>query len=491
MIARVAKGAGIYTIGLGISKVLLLAIQLLLARRLGMSGYGLYHLGWSSLLLLQSFALLGLDQGVLRFGAVYRTHDNSESVKGSLAASLLLSLLSSLLVTGAILIAAGPIAKTFFHTPAFAPLLCWFALALPFLAISRVTGAFVQSHHDILRMTLIQQICQPGMDLLLVLVVFALGGGLRGAVEALLFSAIFTALVGLYSVRQVFPQFFASLKPEFHWSELLRYSLAVSAAFVLYQVFWRAPSLMLGHLGTAAEVGLYSAAATLSSPPGFISMIFAQPFMPAMVDLCEHGRTDDLAHLYQTVTRWTYMVVIPGFGFLILFRHQFLALFGQDFRAGASILVCLSSAWMVYYAKGPVSALLDMTGRQKLDALNQAGVAALSLALGWWLIPIAGAEGLGWALGISILAWSACEAAEAWILYGLFPLRAHFVRQLLIGLASFAVGDFLHVHAGVLAGALAGAGAYLALTLCFGLPRDDRDLLHRGWQRVLLREDAT
>jgi O-antigen/teichoic acid export membrane protein len=118
--------------------------------------------------------------------------------------------------------------------------------------------------------------------------------------------------------------------------------------------------------------------------------------MPVMVDLYEQRNFPELDLLYRTVARWTSMIVIPAFGFLMLFRKQILEVFGRDYAGATAILVPLSVAWMIYYAKGPVDSLLDMTGRQIVDLANVAGVLVLSLGLEMWLIPRAGAVGAGW-----------------------------------------------------------------------------------------------
>ena len=362
--SRLAAGVSIYTVGIGSNKLLLLAVQVLLARLLRISGYGLYSLGFNAVILLQSLALVGLDQGMLRFGAIYRTREQGGLVKGTLLSSLAVGVASSIVVSASLWIASPAISMQVFRDPNLAPMLQIFSMALPFYVIARITGSFAQSHHDIFRMTLIQQIAQPGLNLIFVAALFLLRGNLEWAAKAFVISTAFSALVGVYSVRSVFPEFFSSLRAEFQFKELLRYSLTLSAIAILYQLFWRAPSLLLGHLASASEVGLFSAAVTLASPPGFISLIFAQPFMPMMVDVYEQGNLSELDALYRTVTRWTSMVVIPGFGFLMLFRKQILTLFGRDFRRAGDILILMGLAWMIYYAKGPVAALLDMTGRR-------------------------------------------------------------------------------------------------------------------------------
>jgi O-antigen/teichoic acid export membrane protein len=466
--------------------LLLLAIQVFLARQLRLSGYGIYNLGFNTMILLQSVALMGLDQAVLRYGALYRGRGQLEFVKGTLVVSLALGVVSSVVVATALFLVSPNVSVRVFSEPNLGPTLQIFALALPFYIVARITGAFAQSHHDILRMTVIQQTSQPGLYLLLVAALFFAGGGLRWAVVGFVISTAFSAVVGIHSIRAVFPECFSSLRGRLHWRELLRYSAALSAIAILYQLFWRAPSLLLGHLASASEVGLFSAAATLASPPGFLSLIFAQPFMPMMVDLYEQRNFRELDLLYRTVTRWTYIVVIPSFGFLVLFRKQILALFGQDFKGAEGIMVTLGLAWMIYYAKGPVSALLDMTGHQAIDLGNLAGVLVLSLVLGLWWIPRTGAVGAGWAISISILAWSLAELIEAWIFFRIPPLSKHLVQITFLATLAFGAGFVLQGHVSVVAQGCSVGGLYLLLSFLFGFTPADRDLLRRGVRKLTL-----
>lgn len=486
VLSRLAKGTSIYTIGTCIGKLLLLGTQVFLARAFRISGYGLYNLGFSALILLQSVALMGLDQSVLRYAALYRNRGQAEYIKGTLFASLLTGAAASVLLSAGLILMSRVISLRLFNQVDLYPTLRIFALALPFYVITRVTGAFAQSHHDILRMTVIQQISQPALNLLLVAMLFLLGAGLRLSVWAFTASTVFSACVGIYSIRSIFPEFFSSLRIRFHAFELVRYSLALTAIAILYQMFWRAPSLLLGNLSGAAEVGLYSAAVTLASPPGFISLIFAQPFMPMMVDLYEQRKFEELGSLYATVTRWTQMVVIPSFGVLVLFRKQILSLFGGDFEGAGPILVAMGLAWMVYFAKGPVAAVLDMTGRQLIDLANQIGILVLSLSLCLWLIPRSGAIGAGLAVSISILVWSLAELIEGWILFRFPPFSRHFIQTLSLTGLIFGAGFLIQDHVSLATEAILVGSLYILLTFLFVVTPPDRDLIRRAIRKASL-----
>jgi O-antigen/teichoic acid export membrane protein len=486
VLSRLAKGTSIYTIGTLLGKLLLLATQVFLARALQISGYGLYNVGFSALILLQSLALMGLDQSVLRYAALYRNRGQAEFIKGTLLASLVTGLAASVLASAALILLSPVISARLFHAPGLSSPLKIFACALPFYIVARITGSFAQSHHDILRMTNIQQVSQPGLNLLLVAALFLLGGGLRAAVWAFTASTAFSAAVGAYSIHSIFPEFFTSLRVRIHGFELVRYSLALTVIAILYQMFWRAPILLLGHFSGAAEAGLFSAAATLASPPGFISQIFAQPFMPTMVDLYEQGKFRELESLYATVTRWTQLVVIPSFGVLVLFRKQIVALFGRDFRGAEWILITMGLAWMVYYAKGPVSAVLDMTGRQFIDLANLAGVMVLFLGLGLFLIPRFGAKGAGLAIAMSVLAWSAAELIEGWIFFQFPPFNRHLFQSLLLAGVVFGGGFLIQDHVSLAVEAIVIGSLYLLLTFLCVLTESDRDLLRRAMKKVSL-----
>ena len=486
VLSRLARGTSIYTLGTLLGKLLILVTQVILARALKISGYGLYNVGFNTLILLQSLALLGLDQSVLRYAALYRNRGQAEFVKGTLLASLVTGVAVSLLVSAGLILASPTISARLFHAPGLSPALRIFAFALPFYVVARITGSFAQSHHDILRMTNIQQVSQPGLNLLLVAGLFFLGGGLRSAVWAFTVSTAFSALVGVYSIRSIFPEFFTSLRVRVHGFELVRYSLALTAIAILYQTFWRAPILLLGHFSGAAEAGLFSAAAALASPPGFISQIFAQPFMPTMVDLYEQGNFRELESLYLTVTRWTQMVVIPSFGALVLFRKQIVALFGGEFRGAEWIVITMGLAWMVYYAKGPVSAVLDMTGRQFIDLANLAGVVVVSLGLGLFLIPRFGARGAGLAIAMSVLAWSAAELTEGWIYFQFPPFNRHLFQSLLLAGVVFSGGFLIQDHVSLAVEAIFISSLYILLSFLCVLTASDRDLLRRAMKKASL-----
>ena len=436
---RLARGASIYVVWLAVGKGLTVILQIVLGRWLGPANYGLYSLGYSLVSLLSWVSVLGLDQGVLRFCAIHRTREEPGKVQATVWRALTLAGVASVLTT-ALLVAGSNMISNKFFTPAFACVLAAFALTLPFVALLRIAGTYLQSLHDIHRMSVLQLLARPSFNFVLLALAIVLGLGLGGAVGAYVLCCVGSAALAAYYLAKFLPAK-SHDKPvvsDGH-SRLMRYSLTLMASGLTYQTILRAPQVLLGHLSTNAEVGVFSAGASFALGFGFMTSTFLQPAMPMMVELHEKRQSDGMRRLYQNSTRWTLAAVVPIFLFLTLFNGEVMRLFGRNFIAAGPILVAMSLGWLAYYGKGPGSALLQMTGRQNLDMANTLSVAVLTIVANYLAIPRYGAMGAALATAGSIAVWALVEYVEVRILFGLSPWSPGAQRNILAAAATAAL----------------------------------------------------
>lgn len=428
---RLARGASAYIVWLAIGKGLTVIVQVVLGRWLGPSDYGMYSLGYSTTSLLSWVSVLGLDQGVLRFCAVHQTREHFDSAGATFWRALKLAIVASVLTSALLVLGSGTIAGWFF-TPSFAVVLFGFAITLPFVALIRVAGTYLQSLHDIHRMSVLQLLARPSLNLALLVLAIGFGWGLGGAVGAYVLCCVGAAGIAAYYLLKKSPTrpVLGRRTPRADPS-LMRYSLALMCSGLGYQVILRAPQVALGHFSTKVQVGIFSAGASFALGFCFMNSTFLQPAMPIIVELHEKKQYEALQHLYQNATRWTLAVVTPIFLILCLFTNQIMSFFGRDFAAGGPVLLAMSLAWLVYYCKGPGSALLQMTGRQNLDLANTVGVAALTVASNCLAIPLYGAFGAAFATAASIVVWSLLEYFEIKVIYGLSPWSRGAQRNIL------------------------------------------------------------
>ena len=481
---RLARGALVYVLALVVGKGLTVTLQIVLGRWLGPSSYGLYSLGYSIVSLLSWVAVLGLDQGVLRFCAIHRTREESDKMRATLWRALVLAGVASALTATLLAIRSRQIAVRFF-TPSFAIVLAAFALTLPFLTLVRIAGTFLQSLHDIYRMSVLQLLARPAFNIALVAIAITMGFGLGGAVGAYVLCCVGTAVLAGYYLAKNLPakENRRSIAGTGH-SALMRYSLTLMIAGLTYQVILRAPQILLGHLSSASQVGVFSAGASFALGFGFMTSTFLQPAMPMMVELHETRQSDGLRRLYQNSTRWTLAVVTPIFLLLALFHKEVIHMFGRNFAAAGPILVAMSLGWLVYYGKGPGSALLQMTGRQNLDMANTMGVAVLTVVTNYLAIPRYGALGAALATAGSISVWALVEYVEVRILFGLSPWSPGAQRILLGAVITSAMTLSLRTALPWQILLLVTVCSYGAFYFGFCLEADDRQVVAAGLGRI-------
>lgn len=486
---RLAQGASIYVVSLAIGKGLTVALQIVLGRWLGPSRYGLYALGYSIVGFFSWVAVLGLNHGVLRYCAIYSTQRKSDNVRAILWQAIELAGVASVL-TAALLIAGSHLIAEKVFTPSFASVLAAFALTLPFVAFVRIAGNYFQSLHDIYRLSVLHLLAGPALNIVLLALAIGIGWGLEGAVGAYVLCCVGTAVLAVYYLTKEHgvARSGSSTVTAAH-PQLMRYSLVLMFAGLSYQVILRAPQVLLGHLGSSAQVGVFSAGASFALGFGFMTSTFLQPAMPMMVELDEKKHNDDLHRLYQNSTRWTLAVVTPIFLLLALFHNEVMRLFGRNFSAAGPILVAMSLGWLAYYGKGPGSSLLQMTGRQYLDLLNTFGVAVLTVTANYLVIPHYGAIGAAVATAGSIAVWALAEFLEIWFLYGLAPWSSGAQRIILGSVITTVVTIALRTVLPWEILLLAAMSIYGAFYFGFCLEADDLHVIAAGTTRlkVLLR----
>lgn len=97
-VGSVARGAGISTFGQGVSRVLGYATQIAIARMYGPTQLGFYVLGTTMIAFANVISQVGMDNGVVRYVAHYRTERDASRIRGTILFALWLTFGLSLVV---------------------------------------------------------------------------------------------------------------------------------------------------------------------------------------------------------------------------------------------------------------------------------------------------------------------------------------------------------------------------------------------------------
>ncbi len=433
---QVAKGGGIAFIGSVIGKVATFGLHILLGRVLGPGVYGVYALGTSVTGIAQSVASLGLNEGVIRFSAMYRGVGDNARVKGTILAALAISSISSVVAAAVLFGFSRPIAERFFHETDLVWVLRVFAMALPFYVLMGITTSFAQSFRRIGIQQGIQNIFRPLFNLVLVGLAFLLGFRLAGAVYGFLVSGIVSAVLGFYFLWRIFPEVVRISNAVYQTAQLARFSVPMFLIGISYFLLTYTDRIMLGYFRKASDVGVYNAATVIALQMTIFLGAFISIFSPMVSDLHNRGNRKELESLFTTTTKWILSLTLPLFIILMIFSKSIMLIFGPKFIGGWIVLIILALAQLVNVGTGPVGMFLQMTGRQDIDCMNGIILLLLNIGLNGWLIPIYGTLGAAIATGVSLILVHIARLVQVVMIFKMIPYDARYIKPITAAMTS-------------------------------------------------------
>lgn len=430
---EIAKGGGITFIGQVIGKGINFLFQILLARVLGASTYGLYALGYNVLGITQTVSLLGLGNGVVRFGSMYCGEENKSRLKGTCLAALALVLSSAIVISTLLFLLAPIVAVHVFNEPKLTGVLRVFSFSLPFYSLLTIAAysarAFRRMEYDVG----VQRVFHPLANLIIVSAAFLLGFRLMGVVYGFLISSAVAASLGIYLLWRIFPDLISGLKPDYELKTLLYYSLTILLIGFSHLLLSSTDRIILGIFNVAEDVGIYNAALIAASQATLFLGSFNTIFSPIIADLYYQERMNQLESLFKITTKWIFALTLPIFLILILFSGQIMALFGSQFRNGWIVLIILAIAQLLNASAGSVGLMLTMTGHQKIELVNSIIFGGVNIFLNILLVQIYGIVGVAIATGLSLSLINLARLLEVYYLFHLHPYKVSYWKPLMAG----------------------------------------------------------
>ena len=377
--------------------------QVILARWLGTSQYGVYIYALTWVSLLGIVALRGTDTATLHFVATYAGQGLPRQLATFLRFARRRALASSLMVASALalVVAALGLRLSPEATTAF-----WIAalLLIPNTALQVRISALQALGSPGLAQAL-QGIARPVALLALTAAILQIQGQPIQATAVLLGNGAACLLVlaiaaGRLSraVRAVRPIVGGAAAPPpaepRQWKAVSASMLGIAVCQALIS---QADLLLLGVLVGTEQAGIYAAAARMASLVAFGVVSVDAVLAPRIADLHARGRHAELQTTITLAARATFAWAACSGAILIVLARPILAVFGSDFAAAAPILVLLTVPQLVIAANGPVGFLLSMTGHQREALFVAAGGAALTIVLSLVLIHGFGAWGAAFA----------------------------------------------------------------------------------------------
>lgn len=385
----IVKGAGIYFIGLFISKILSYFLRLFIARYYGPSDYGLFSLGLAVVSLFVIFGASGLPTGVTRYIAKYKAKNDKSGIRGVVLSSFEIVFSVSVLLVVVLFLSAEFISTYVFSDPQLIPVIQILSISIPFSAGILIFLASFVGFQNIKNKVIMESIIQNILKLVLVVLFGVMGFGLLGFSWAWTISTAATFLIAFLVFEfKVFPLIRKGITSVPLKRKLMSYSFPLIFSGFLAVVVGYMDTLMIGVFRSSAEVGIYNAALPTAQLLLVVPFALTSIFLPIITELYTKGKTAQLASVQRTVTRWIFYTNLPLLMVFALFSQQALRiLFGEQYVSGYLPLIILSFGYFLGNSIRPFVNGIEMMKKTRIILYISIFNFVLNFSLNYILIP--------------------------------------------------------------------------------------------------------
>lgn len=407
------------------SAALLYVTQVVMARWMGASDFGVYVLVWTVVLVLGGLSNAGLSVAMMRLLPHYDERGEGALARGLMfygrGGALAISTAVAAIAAACLIAYPGVVAA-----PYAAPLLLAF-LCVPLVTLSDLHDGIGRAHRWMIAGLMPPYILRPLLILLAVLAAPALG--LPATAETAVLAAIgatwIAALIQFLLIERLRHQ---RPKPPTRAADLRTWVATAWPLFVIAGceiLLQTADVMIVSAFLSPADVGIYFAAAKTMALVLFVHYAVGSASASRFSAHNATGDRNALARTVRDAVQLTFWPSLLGAATILALGPFLLSLFGPGFEAGLPAMIILAVGFLIRAAMGPSEFLLNMTGHQRTCAAVLAIAAATNIALGIILVPrfgmvgaaIATATGvalvglLNWRLthrklGLSVAIWS-------------------------------------------------------------------------------------
>lgn len=367
----------------------------MVARSTGAAGTGVYNLVQTVLNFSSSISKLGADTLMTRFGVQYFMQQQWGNIKDLFNKNLLVSVPLSLLLSAAIFFEANWIASFVFNKPELAPYFQIGGFALLPLTVFQIATGGIRGLKKIRHYAFLHNVSNFLFGILILGGLLLLTSNRDPEIVVVTYTAFITltALLSLYWFIRYSNYLKAQPSEGIAFREKFWIGMSLFVASLASLVRGYADTLILSRYATMEDVGIYRNAFKVATVTRIALVALLIPAGPKFAELFAAGKMDELRRSAQFVTKIIFWCSAPILLLMVLAAPLIMGIFGKEFVAGSTVLMVLALGQFINAATGPVSNILIMTGRQKLNRNLMVATTVLAIGLNLLLIPRLGAMG--------------------------------------------------------------------------------------------------
>lgn len=382
-----------------------LLLAVVLARLLGVKGFGIYAFCLSVVNLLTIPSMLGGQHLLVREVAAYRARGEFHFIRGLLQRMRQASTVVSVVLA---LCTAGIGLWIYRHSPIWGTFLIAMTL-VPLQTTMNLQSAVLRGLRYVLMgqvsLTLVPVLIISLIGIMLLTLDFTLNP--KAAVIVHVVSIGFLVLSTHFLLRQSLPKEIRNVSPEYETPRWIKSMIPFVFAGGMQVLNNEASVVLLGIIQGAESVGLYRVAQWGAELVPFGLLAVNMAIAPTVAELFAKGEKDRLQYIISKGIFLVTLFALPVAACLILFGQRFLPfVFGQEYTAAYVPLVILCLGQLFNACMGSVGIIMNMIGLEQLVARGVTIAAITNVVLNVILIPFLGATGAAIAASVSLVIWN-------------------------------------------------------------------------------------
>lgn len=416
----------------GLSIASVFGVTVVLARKLGTDGYGVYSFILALISIVSIPAAFGLPSLVIRETARALTQKDWRTIKGiwrwSGIMTIVVTVMLVLIVGALVLFFSDRFDNVYINA------FLWSILLVPLISLGNLRGAALQGLNKIIQGQMPEKLFLPGINFLLVLIALILLPAEdftpKMAIALQVIAAALAFLFGAILLWRATPATWRQISPTYQHHQWLKSALPLAFVSGLQLVISRTSIVLLGLLMGPSQVGIYRVADQISVLIALglhsVNVVVA----PQFARLYARGDNNGLQRMATSSARVAVATTLPIALLLwALGKPTISLIFGAEYLPVYGPLSILAIGQIINSITGSNGFLLNMTGYEQ-DTVRGLAIAAISnIILNLVLIPFWGVTGAAVAAVITMATWNI-------LLY--FSVRRH----LKINSMAFRILDF-------------------------------------------------
>ncbi len=430
-IVIVAKNTSIVFIAKIVSYFLAIVFNIIIARKFGAEIYGNYILIYSILSIFSVIVTLGIKDGLMYFLPRLNADDNVKDNRNLTTTTLIVSFFLGLLVILIIFLVSNQLSFTVFGSISYSKSFRILSFLIITDALTDLMRASLRGNDEIKQYALGDILL--GLFRILIITIFIIIGLNENVLFLCYVSAsVITLIYYLFVFKQ--KKLFGKVNKNsinLYKSMLLMFYPGMFTAILLLLQF-KIDKIMIGTFLDDSSVGIYNIAITIANLSSFLFVVLNTIMSPLISKMYYENNLEKLSEIYKTTTKWTSSINLLFFALVIILNREFLQVFGTEFQVGAIALLLVTLGQVINSSTGSSSALINMTGRVKINFFLNLIAVIINVSLNIVLIPIYGINGAAFATMVSIIFLNLSSVIYIHSKMKLHPFSKKMLKQIVI-----------------------------------------------------------